>query len=67
MFAVNANTMNNSTTQQLEISLSVSTQRPPRRPQPARPARASWWFARMREIVDNAVTCTATQTPVRNH
>jgi len=50
--------MNNSTTQQLEISLSVSTQRPPRRPQPARPERAAWWFNRMREAVDHAITTT---------
>jgi hypothetical protein len=59
MVAVNASTMNNNITNQTELTLDSTPVRPARRPHPVRPARAAWWFARMHDIVDNAIPAGA--------
>jgi hypothetical protein len=55
--------MNTNVASQMELTLTGANTAPAeRRLQPARPTRAAWWFSRMREVVDNAVTWVAKPT-----
>lgn len=42
-------------TEQLELGLNGAAERAPARRRESRIARAAWWFAQMRQIVDRAM------------